>query len=360
MLFSSNPAVLPIVSPNKWVRVVNIFIMVILPTIYFCLAFGLIPGWQSGELQDYAALLLIPKVSFVFYVWLIYSMSSFTLLQVWPEYFAPIFLIRLGIYTGSVLALQYSILAVMYGHPLLISELILVGIYWLIKLIKNQKIKISLVVSIALILVISFLLPGQISETIFRNTFIPLASSPFGLPLLCLNISCVYSWKLFRYFDLKVEFNGFKFGLIGAWLAGYTASWVNAIIKMFDVYQTLPKTDPNCYIVTVAAKGHPSFVGSWQEGNIWVNYQLQTYKAIELAMMALVPGVHKQLRGIYDLIGPKLARRMDHPISADIAYLLLKPAELLGHKLLILLIPECKIFISQIYKKRTVPLYKFE
>lgn len=36
------------------------------------------------------------------------------------------------------------------------------------------------------------------------------------------------------------------------------------------------------------------------------------------------------MRRVYDYIGPRLARRLVHPLLADAAYLLLKPFEWLG------------------------------
>lgn len=40
-----------------------------------------------------------------------------------------------------------------------------------------------------------------------------------------------------------------------------------------------------------------------------------------------VPGAHRRVRRFYDRVGPLLARGLKHPVLADVAYWILKPAE---------------------------------
>ena len=67
--------------------------------------------WQSGELSDYIAIFLSPNASLLFFPLLAYSVVSY-ILFLWDETrYAGKFIIRFGIYTGVLLALQYSVLA---------------------------------------------------------------------------------------------------------------------------------------------------------------------------------------------------------------------------------------------------------
>jgi hypothetical protein len=56
------------------------------------------------------------------------------------------------------------------------------------------------------------------------------------------------------------------------------------------------------------------------------------------------------LRFVYDIVGPVLARRLTHPFLADIAYLSLKPAELLARFALRFLIPNLDEYASRLYR----------
>src|SRR5689334_9619047 len=72
------------------------------------------PSWQSGDFEDYLALFLSPEASLFFFPLILYSIFCFLLLMENQEQYAGKFFIRLGIYTGALLALQYSILIVFF------------------------------------------------------------------------------------------------------------------------------------------------------------------------------------------------------------------------------------------------------
>jgi hypothetical protein len=145
------------------------------------------------------------------------------------------------------------------------------------------------------------------------------------------------------------------FGL-AVWLAVYMAAWRFDILKMFALYAALPpQPPPDCYIATAAANGHPRFVRSRSVRRVdgksmRVNKQLQILKCAELVLMAIYPQVHKLLRNIYDVVGKSLARKIQNPFMADMAYLLLKPCEWLAGMILKLVIPEIDLIASKMYK----------
>jgi hypothetical protein len=131
--------------------------------------------------------------------------------------------------------------------------------------------------------------------------------------------------------------------LLGWWIGGYTLSWSVAVWSAVVYYRSLSTTAPDCFIAAAAARGHPRFVGSRRvrmaNGHtLRVNRQLRVLKGFELALLALAPGIHRPLRAVYNRLGPVAARRIRHPLLADLAYVALKPAEWLAYGLLALLI----------------------
>jgi hypothetical protein len=116
--------------------------------------------------------------------------------------------------------------------------------------------------------------------------------------------------------------------------------WLITIVTaiLYDLYVRrmafhLPQSmSGGCFVATAAAKGHPRFVGSRIDTNsagvtVPITQQLITLKTFESLSKARRPRAHRALRYIYNRIGPPLAACIVHPTIADLAYLLLKPAE---------------------------------
>jgi hypothetical protein len=144
---------------------------------------------------------------------------------------------------------------------------------------------------------------------------------------------------------------------LAAWASAYLVAWRYDLLKMYELYAALPpEPPPDCYIATAAARGHPEFVHSWiirrMDGKpIYVNVQLQRLKCAELAMMAVNPRLHKLLRKMYDVNGKFLALRIQNPLMADVAYLLLKPWEWLARLILRFVLPEIDSISGAMYTK---------
>ncbi len=88
-------------------RVALLFTGVILPVICFAIDVPFRPDWQSGNLGDYAKLLLLHKPACPFYPLLLYCMACMTLMIFKPARFSRRFIVRLGIYSGVLVAIQY-------------------------------------------------------------------------------------------------------------------------------------------------------------------------------------------------------------------------------------------------------------
>ena len=83
---------------------------VVIPAACFLIGFPAPPYWQSGNLGDYAQLLLRRPGCVPLYPFLLYSMVCLTLLVRDTAKWSKTFLVRLGIYTGTLLALEHWVL----------------------------------------------------------------------------------------------------------------------------------------------------------------------------------------------------------------------------------------------------------
>jgi hypothetical protein len=345
----------------RW-RVFYALVVTVLTVLAFMVIAVFESEWQSGKLSDYVALLLSPESSWVFFPLIGYSSISMLLLLESPVKQAQVFWIRLGIYTGFLLALQFSILALIGVD----DTAFIVLIAWISPLVAWPILRwiagkigtkwIVLIVSIGALLIFLFYLLVYA----LRNHSLPpdygfiyplmfliggiIASAPFWALL----IMGVTGFRLLKHYETKFTLPR-GLGIL-AWMGGFTAAWSIAIPRMFQLYAQLPPQPPDCYIATAAANGHARFVGSREVTlasgtRMRVNAQLQRLKCAELALKAVAPRLHVLLRKMYDALGRPIARRMTNPFVADVAYLLLKPFEWLA----VLVLPEINILARKIY-----------
>ncbi len=344
-----------IVSASVPKKILYSLIVVILPGLDFAAGVLLSPEWRSGQFPDYAALLLDYRVAYLFFPLLIFSILSFIYLLWSPKQGVPKFMIRLGIYTGGLLALQYTIIAAIKLPYSIAAGVVLVLVGGLIPKIRSQGGRILVIILLlAAGLGLAAAISSPASTTFLDLVFVIILVLCLGAPFLCFFMALLFAIRLFNAYDCPILFNASRAIGVGAWLSGYTAAWIVSINRMFEMYNALPKYPPDCYIATAAARGHPSFVGShpiaYPGGTLWVNRQLQMLKCAELVLMAVAPRFHRPLRRLYDAIGPRLSRCLVHPVLADLAYLGFKPVELLFRFALRRLIPNLDKSINQFYR----------
>jgi len=322
--------------PSSWPgRLLYGYVAILMPIASFIITFQDIfhPDWQSGRICDYTQIMLGGTVSRYFYPFLVYSMVCMLLLLISPG-FSKYFIIRLGIYTGIILSFQFSMLLSISADNILFYGLVAgglllpLGVKWLYKKFGLRK-----TIYVVAGLVFSFWL---IYSTVTRNVFAPLylclAIMFATAPYWCLILSVLVSVRLIKKYEIHQQ-NHTKYGLgVVAWLFPFIGAWRIAVSKTLEIYASLPPSPPDCYIATVAAKGHPQFVKSMpvvidNGSTAWINAQLRYLKCAEITYMAIFPGGHKILREIYDVLGMPLARIMTQPVPADLMYMLLKPIE---------------------------------
>lgn len=366
---------LPLPAPHSWRgRFLYVLVCVLLPVGCFLASPWLRPEWQNGQFNAYVTLLLDPQAALGFFPFLIYADVCLLIWLAAPERFAPRFWVRFGIYTGVLLALQYAILVALSFEWLgWCAEAFFFGLVYLHQWLKT-KFKQRGAQFFGLLLLLAGLAwtgfsfwRGLAWEALSVTDLLrSLGNALSSLPLLSLGISLLltpcFCLLVFGSTALKLLKTSETHLLrplprsLGwlAWLAGLTSAWRWSILKMFEIYASLPPQPPDCYIATAAARGHQSFVRSQvvtlANRPLWVNPQLQTLKCAELALLALAPELHRPLRRFYDLAGKALARRLTNPWLADLAYLTLKPFEWLAKGILCWLAPDWQKEARKIYK----------
>jgi hypothetical protein len=332
--------------------------MVAAPLMDFTFVGIMKPEWQSGKSSDFIHIFLLPEASFVFFPLLAYSVISYILFLVDTDRFVKSFIVRFGIYTGAFLALHYSILTI-FALDVLPTSLLIILLYfspiivtrvyrwltskWNAELVGYIGLGIGLVILFASMIA----LDSPALPFLFLVYFLGFAA-PFWTFLLAVQ---AMHWLIKNHEDKFTISRGL--GLI-AWLASYVYALRFNILKMYELYAALPPEPPNCYIATAAAQGHPRFVRSSSVEtkcgkHLRINRQLQRLKCFELALMVLSPSLHGFVRTVYDVVGKRLAARIKNPYLADIAYLLLVPAEWISFLALKLFMPEVETISKKIY-----------
>lgn len=348
----------PIFLRSFWKRRLYGAFMVIMTFLDFRYIEYLKPDWQSGRLQDYAALFLSAEASLLFFPLILYSIGCFLLLMENQEQYAGKFFIRLGIYSGMFLALQYSLLVFLYVYDTSESSsiLLLILVYvsplilkkahqWLSRKLSAVLVR-NLAVGIAILIVSITILFTR------EPLFVLLIFLGFGVPFWSFLISGQTALWLFRNYETKV--NLFRSLGFGAWIVAYVGALRFDTLKMYELYAALPTEPPNCYIATAAAQGHPRLVRSrvvhLRNGDLMqVNSQLQHFKSVEIALMAISPKLHSLVRKVYDVIGKKLAAYIQNPLLADVAFLFLLPVEWILFRMLKIFVPEIETISKKIY-----------
>ncbi|HNH27005.1 MAG TPA: hypothetical protein PLR93_08300 [Anaerolineales bacterium] len=347
--------IIPPLLDRTWKRVLFGLFVVTAPIFNFSLIELMKPEWQDGRFTSYLYLFLLPEASWGFFPLLLYAILSYLLLLWDSEQFADSMIIRLGIYGGTLLALQYSILSFIatfsvspmvlavilaYSAPLLLPKLY----FWL----RPQLDKLFKMYRLAMIIIILIIIALVLWGFFFVLAIFGIAS-PFWSFLVAFQASC---WLL-KHYETKFSFTK-GLGVV-AWISAYAFALRFNIIKMFELYNALPTEPPNCYIATAAAKGHPRFVGSREVTlasgkSMRVNRQLQRLKALEIVWMGVSAPSHRMMRQVYDVIGKRLAKQIQNPLLADIAYLILVPVELLSFFVLKSIVPEIQTLSERLYR----------
>ena len=329
--------------------------------------------WQSGRLSDHVTVLLSDPAIATFLPLLA---VSFVCLASWCLVPATSRsrLIRIGLWTGFLQALMFSVLlcittGVLSGFLAIVLGALLSGSVWLVNRILRKRFSIAYLMALTL-------------GVALITALVPLASHYSGLPISQL----VTPW--FALFSISMMGGAAPLGMVAflraavaaesidgnpalltpsaenlgpvdglaqakqkeglgrpgspsirwplplavwlTWTGGMGLTWRYAIEQQAIEYAKLPTVAPNCFVSSAAANGHPAWVGLSHElaGGGRVNMQMQRLKLLEFAVKAATPRLHCCIRIVYNRGGPMAARWCRRSIwLADVAFVLLKPLE---------------------------------
>jgi hypothetical protein len=340
-------------------RVAFLYAGVILPLICFLIGYPLGPEWQSGAFGAYAELLLMRRASIPWYPLLLYNVTCMTLMVADPVRFSRSFIVRFGIYSGVLVALQYWVLfgvaAGPGGNPAVsllawmplsvVVVAFILGLGWLFLYAWQKS------VPLAGWIVLPFFIFGIafVHITIIGNLYFSTAFALTSYTAMAFLILRYQQAERFRFSLLQ---------LLGVflWAGSYFGAWRISFRTMLEEYAALPSTAPSgCYVSSAAARGHRWLVRAESHQTargdvVRANDQMRYLKAAELALASASPLGHRACRWLYDRYGRALAAALVHPLLADLAYLLLKPAEWFARIGLALLLPGENERIMNLYR----------
>ena len=310
---------------------------VILPACCFLVCLNnppVLDMYQSGELEIYTALLvmwpscapMLPLVAF--------SMASFLAWLFRPD-LSRFFVVRLGLYSGLLLTIQYLVIVVLMTGPFsfivaLFAGPILFGLVYVLAYFAMRLKRFSiahlmmLTTIVALIFLISRIL--GVRETLQAGGLLFFATC-IADPVLSVFPYAVASRRVWQS-DQSTSLPAWCCIWI-LWGVYWWASWRASIVIMMDEYAQL-SPNPNCYLCGVAAQGHRWLTGAerTRDGRHVVSPQLRQLKFLEFAWRAAFPQFHRRLRWGYDIVGPPVAKQLQgFPMLATLGHLCLLPLQ---------------------------------
>lgn len=360
-------------------RVMYALFGVVLPLVCFFMApleSPLAPDWQSGQIDDYIGLLYGGPPLIVFFPLLLYAMVALALMLICPLWARQRMAVRIGVFSGVILALQYGVILCVALEPgwliavivWVLAAGVFVGVtyayryltsYWKLRnfprycRVRNYTL-LAVGMLAPLLVGLSILINGS-------NTIEILIGAP---ALFALVFAPGLTLLVFVLMSIRIVMTGIDqrdsaaIALLPgvAWGAAWLGSWALAIHQAVDLYQALPTNPPSgdCYITTAAAHGHRRLVGGRvvrldDRSSLRINRQMRICKISELALRALCPRGHRICRAVYDAIGPALAHRINRPLRADLAFLLVCPFTLCAALGLRLVVGDMQPLIDRVY-----------
>ena len=345
VLSYGSPDLLPERAILPWpLRVFHFATAIALPLICFAISaehYPAGPEWQRGKWFDYLGMIPSAKAGWPFYPLLLFAMYAAGRTIIQPRRAIDLPHIRIGLFTGVLLAWQYGYIQtvnIMSMDDPIVASLIgvivpigfvaaMVFAHWTSsKFIWHRQwylspkgqtyfwggilalglltIVVSKLAAAGVIIVGSLVLAPGLTMTTF--VALSLLALRHGTPLN--RQPQMIAWML-------------------AWLGAFVAAWATSYTGAIAAYAQLPTSNPACYIATAATRGHRRFVGRREINGVSLTPQLAMLKAGEFAIAARWPGVHRAMRGVYDVIGPRLATLIRNPVTADLVYVSLKPFE---------------------------------
>jgi hypothetical protein len=218
------------------------------------------PEYQRGEWFDYLTMVPGVMASWPFAPLLFAATYAMAVLVISPHRVAQNWLLRWALYSGTILAAQYTLIQAIAlaepGAPLSvgtfvavggvgIATLLALGGLWIVPRLARIKPAYWLACTILMAL-------AAVAAVMYWRIALPivLLSVMFGAivaPALTLAVylrASLIVWKLAQREPCAGGRIGLRVPLV--WLATYGVAWAVAIISAIDLYNSLPKTPPDC------------------------------------------------------------------------------------------------------------------
>ncbi len=343
-----------LLSPVIALRVRLFFAGVVFPVGCFIVAADSPPTidtpWQSGRTADYVALLLTWPGYAPFLPLVVFSQICLAAWLIVPESGRRM-IIRLGIYSGLVMSLQFLLFVLMTTAILTFLVAAVVGPVFALIVAAcvripryTRQFAIRHVLILTAVVAVIIAIARLIGVPLNADLWLPAMQSILMYILMAAPVLCVIAYtRATIAVAPQAEPHQGKYGWVAetaVWVVGWAGAWKLALDIMLVEYSKLPTTDPNCYVSSAAAHGHPTLVGTCRcgDGVQPMNLQTRRLKFLEIVLKAALPGIHFRLRRVYDRVGPALARQCRRSIwFADATYLMLKPIEWLSEMIRIIL-----------------------
>jgi hypothetical protein len=351
----------PEISKPSWLdKAVYAFAGIILPLVAFACAspsgnWAADTPWKSGDFWVYATLVLKWPAVWPFYPLLLFSMAALGLFLWDRARYTAYLVVRLGLYSGVVLALQFAwliyaptdqIVEAVAKTLVIVSILLpatalglipaMIAYFVLSPLVKRWgwggflvRAVLAAIPPVLLVFLISDDALDRLITPLVIVFLIMLAASPAWAFAA---YACAAGSVFLERYESQRRWSLLSLLAVSTWATCLFGAWRRAMDLAIQEYASLPAENPNCFVCSAAARGHRQLVRSEPvciDGSrvIWVNRQLRVLKAFELGLKIAAPRVHQAIRRTYNWGGPPLARRLKSPWAADVAYLALKPAE---------------------------------
>ena len=215
------------------------------------------PDYQRGQWCDYLTLVPSVRASWPFAPLLFAATFAMAVLVIAPHRVAQSWLLRWAIYSGAILAAQYTLIqAIAFAEPgaLLsvgtivavgsagIATLLGLGGLWLVP--RLPRIKPAYLLPCAILMPIAAVVFWRVTLPVVLISMMLGAILAPALTLAAyLRVSFIV-WKLAQQDPRAGGRIGLRVPLV--WLTTYGAMWVLAVIEAIELYNSLPKTPPDC------------------------------------------------------------------------------------------------------------------
>jgi hypothetical protein len=215
------------------------------------------PEFQRGDWFDYLTLVPGVRVSWPFAPLLFAAVFAMAVLVIAPHRVGRSWLLRWALYSGVILAAQYTLIQAIAivepGAPLSVGTIVAVGAVGIATLLalgglwivpRLRRIKPAYWLAGAILIALAAIVCWRIALSAILISVILGAMVAPALTLAAYLRASFIVWRLAQQEPRAGGRIGVRVPLV--WLTTYGVAWGIAVINAIDLYNSLPKTPPDC------------------------------------------------------------------------------------------------------------------